>query len=225
MGRLRYGAQIGARHDRSGDRYKLYIELPAEAKVQADAFGDALLGSKAVLTMEGRAARPTLVGLELGSGKVETYYRIENLHPREIGTVLARARLAPRAAEVVSLLSESQRMPIRHSLPGPTWGFSYAPDSDGGITATIYTFARTLFGPDGWAREAVLAMARRHGWELPGYEAISEPLAGSRAFHCHHGIFGVVVRPGAPAAAWVGLAPPQARAPSLPACADAGAGA
>jgi hypothetical protein len=220
MGRLRYGAQIGARHDASGDRYKLYIELPAQAKAQADAFSDALLGTTAVLDVPGRDARPTLVGIELGSGQIETYYRIENLHPLEIGTLLARAGLAARAPEVVSLLSESQRMPIRCALPGPTWGFSYALDADGGITASLYTFARTLFGPDGWARDAVLSMARRHEWDLRGYARISEPLIGSRAFHCHHGIFGVVVRRGSPAAAWVGLAPPPVCRPSSAATAQ-----
>jgi hypothetical protein len=208
MGSLRYGAQVGVRHDRSGDRYKLYIELPAQAQAQADAFGQALLGTPPVLDVPGRDARPALVGIELGSGKVEIYYRIENLHPLEIGTLLARANLAARAPEVVSLLAESQRTPIRHELPGPTWGFSYSLDADGEVTASIYTFARTLFGPDGWARDAVLSMARRHQWDLRGYAAMSEPLAGSRGFESHHGIFGVVVRRGSPIAAWVGLAPP-----------------
>jgi hypothetical protein len=208
-GEMRYGAQIGARHSASADRYKLYVELPREAEAEADAFGEELLGSAPVLNVPERDARPTLVGVDLNSGDIEIYYRIENLHPLEISTLLKRAHAVERAPEVLAMLSESQPVSIRHHLPGATWGFSYSLDAAQGITFSIYTFARTLFGPDGWIREGVLSMGRRHGWDLGTYECMSEPLIGRRWGACHHGLFGLVVPPGRPVAAWIGLAPPE----------------
>lgn len=210
-GELRYGAQIGARHGVSADRYKLYIELPAEAEKEADAFGEELLGSAPVLNVPGRDARPTLVGLDLASGGVEIYYRIENLHPLEIGTLLGRANAAERAPELLAMLAESQPLPIRHQLPGAVWGFSYSLGSGNGITFSIFTFASTFFGPDGWARDSVLSMGRRHGWDLIAYEQMSKPLIERRGSTCHHGLFGLIVPSGQPPAGWVSLAPPESR--------------
>lgn len=203
-GPLRFGAHIGVRHDDTADRYKLYVELPREAAQQADALVQAILGSKPVLNVPGRDARPALVGLDLASGGLEFYYRIENLHPLEIGTLLSRVGQADRAQEVLAMVSATQPTPIRHALPGATWGFSYVA---GEATFSLYSFARTLFGPDGWARAAILAMARRHGWDLGSYEAISAPLAQSRAFVGHHGIFGLVARAAGAPAPWIGFAP------------------
>lgn len=208
-GELRYGAQIGARHGAAADRYKLYIELPAEAEKEVDAFGEELLGSAPVLNVPCRDARPTLVGLDLASDRVEIYYRVENLHPLEIGTLLTRANAAERAPELLAMLIESQPLPIRHRLPGAAWGFSYSLDADNSITFSIFTFAGTFFGPDGWVRDGVLSMGRRHGWDLAAYERMSEPLIGRRGFACHHGLFGLVVPPGRPPSAWVSLAPAE----------------
>jgi hypothetical protein len=211
-GPLRYGAQIGARHSDSSDVYKLYVELPREARAEAEGIGRELLGSAAVLDVPGRDARPTLLGIELSSGKLELYYRIEHLHPLEISTLLRRANAAERAGEVLAMLGASQPLPIRHVLPGATWGFSYAVGSAAEVTFSLYTFARTLFGPDGWIREGLLAMGRRYGWDLDGYARMSEPLSGRRGLPCHHGIFGLIVPPHAAPAAWIGLAPVEHRA-------------
>lgn len=206
-GPLRYGAQIGARHSDSRDVYKLYVELPREARAEADVLGTELLGSDPVLDVPGRDARPALLGIELSSGKIELYYRIEHLHPLEISTLLGRAHAAERAGELLAMLGESQRVPIRHELPGTTWGFSYAVGNAGEVTFSLYTFARTLFGPDGGIREGLLAMGQRYGWDLDSYSRLSEPLRGRRRWPCHHGIFGLIVPPAAAPGAWIGLAP------------------
>lgn len=209
-GALRHGAQIGVRHGAAGDRYKLYAEFPPPAAARADAWATALLGSAPVLTGAGRNARPALAGIELATGALEVYYRIEHLHPREIATLMARAGMAGRASELLQMLDATQPVPIRHALPGATWGCSYAAAPGGRITFSLYTFARTLFGPDGRIRAGLLAMGRRHGWDLSLYERISGPLAGTRGIACHHGIVGLVVPPDAPPAVWIGLAPPPA---------------
>jgi hypothetical protein len=211
-GALRYGAQIGARHGTAGDRYKLYVEFPPTAAARADAWAAALLGSAPVLTGEGRNARPALAGIDLAGGEHEIYYRIEHLHPREIATLMARAHMAERAPEVLAMLDATQAVPIRHALPGATWGCSYVAAPGRRTTFSLYTFARTLFGPDGWIRAGLLAMGARHGWDLSQYERMSSPLAGRRGIECHHGIVGLVVPPTGPPAAWIGLAPPAVAA-------------
>ena len=77
---------------------------------------------------------------------------------------------------------------------------------------SLFTFAGTLFGPDDWTRDGMLSMGRRHGWDLAAYGRMSEPLIGHRGFACHHGLFGLVVPPGRPPAAWVSLAPTELQA-------------
>lgn len=206
-GRLAYGAQIGARHNDSSDTFKLYVEVPPESAVEADLLATELLGSRPVLNVPGRDAHPTIFGINLHSGLPEIYYRIENLHPLEIATLLSRANAADRAPEILEILSKTQKLPIRHELPGKTWGFSYSKESNGDIAFSIYTFARTLFGPDGWVRAGVLSLAEDLGWDAAVYAQMSEPLVNSRSFISRHGLFGLVMPPGMPPAAWVGLAP------------------
>jgi hypothetical protein len=186
--------------------------VPIEAQELADSFAQELLGSPPVLNVPDRHARPAIFGIDLTLGALEVYYRIENLHPCEIATLMVRIHAAERASEILAMLSETQPRAIRHSLPGSTWGFSYALHSDESITFSIYTFARTLFGPDGWIRNAVLSMGERHGWDLAAYAKMSEPLRGSRRVPCHHGIFGLIVPQGKPLAPWIGLAPPEPNA-------------
>ena len=112
------------------------------------------------------------------------------------------------------MLAESQSLPIRHRLPGAAWGFSYSLGVDNSITFSLFTFAGALFGPDGWTRDGMLSMGRRHGWDLAAYERMSERLIGRPGFACHHGLFlfGLVVPPDRPPAAWVSLAPTELQA-------------
>ena len=210
MGALRFGAHVGVRHGSSGDAYKLYAELPEAAASQAEALGRDMLGNGPVLDIPGRAARPVLIGINLTSGELEIYYRIDNLHPQEIGTLMARGQLEPRAEEVRAIVSASQPVALRHEMPGRTWGFSYCRAAQAAPVFSLYTFARTLFGPDGWVRTGVLALARSFDWDLGIYPQLSQPLAGSRAFPGLHGIFGIVVRPDGAPGAWIGLAPAEA---------------
>jgi hypothetical protein len=211
-GALRFGAHIGGRHDDGGDSYKLYAEIPIEAAADAEARGIAMLGRPPVLTDPDRAARPVLVGINPATGDHEIYYRVENLHPAEIGTLMQRIGLNDRAAEVRAIVAATQRIPPRHAMPGRTWGFSYAVTAEREPIFSLYSFARTLFGPDGRIRDGVLALAQRFGWDLGAYAELSAPLRDSRSFTGRHGLFGIVVAPGSPPGAWIGLAPPTPEA-------------
>jgi hypothetical protein len=211
VGELRYGAHLGARHTAVEDRYKLYAELPREAGASAEPVIEDLLGSAAVLTGPERGAHLCLLGLDLASSALEAYYRVNALHPREIAPLMARIGLDHRAAELLDVLQSCTSTRLRHRLPGDAWGFSYAA-SAGAKQApvfTLYTLARTLFGPDHWSREGVLGLAGRMGWDLGAYAEVSAPLLNRRRFVSYHGMFGLVIRPDAPLGAWIGLAPPE----------------
>jgi len=206
-GTLTYGAQIGVRHSDREDSYKLYIEIPPEAAIEADMIAEEILGSKPLLNSSSRNARPTIFGIDLKKGTYEVYYRVENLHPLEIATLLSRINLSERAPELLAILSDTQRLRIKHELPGSTWGFSYSKENDSEYTFSLYTFANTLFGPDGWVRDGILSLGEKYNWNLKGYATMSQPLKGSRSHISHHGIFGLVMPPKMKPAAWIGLAP------------------
>lgn len=211
-GPLRFGAHIGGRHGDGGDTYKLYAEIPIEAAADAEAWGTPMLGRPPVLADPDRAARPVLIGINPATGEYEIYYRVENLHPMEIGALMQRIGLDDRDAEVRAIVAASQRIPPRHALPGRTWGFSYAVAAGREPIFSLYSFARTLFGPDGRIRDGVLALARRFDWDLEAYAQLSAPLRDSRSFTGRHGLFGIVVAPGSAPGAWIGLAPPMPEA-------------
>ncbi|CAI2768575.1 hypothetical protein [Flavobacterium collinsii] len=206
-GTLTYGAQIGVRHSDTDDSFKLYIEVPPEAAIEADAIAEEILGSKAVLNVSDRNARPTIFGIDLKKGTYEVYYRIENLHSLEIATLLSRINASERASELLIILSDTQSLPIKHELPGAVWGFSYSKETNSEYTFSLYTFANTLFGPDGWVRDGILSLGEKYSWNLNAYSDMSQSLKGSRGYVSHHGIFGLVMPPKSKPAAWIGLAP------------------
>lgn len=206
-GTLTYGAQIGVRHSDTDDSFKLYIEIPPESAIEADIIAEDILGSKPVLNISDRNARPTIFGIDLKKDTYEVYYRIENLHPLEITTLLSRINMSERASELLEVLSDTQSLPIKHELPGSTWGFSYSKETDTEYTFSLYTFANTLFGPDGWVRDGILSLGEKYDWDLKGYSKMSQPLKESRSYVSHHGIFGLVMPPKRKPAAWIGLAP------------------
>lgn len=206
-GTLTYGAQIGVRHSDTDDSFKLYIEIPPESAIEADLIAEEILGNKPVLNVPGRNARPTIIGIDLKKGIYEVYYRIENLHPLEIATLLSRINASERAPELLEMLSATQPLRIKHELPGSTWGFSYSKENDTEYTFSLYTFASTLFGPDGWIRDGILSLGEKYNWNLNGYSKMSQSLKNSRGYVSHHGIFGLVMPPKMKPAPWIGLAP------------------
>ncbi len=211
LGDLRYGAQIGSRHSANEDRYKLYVEIPPQASMAADLWAEERLPGS-VLNVPGRNARVTLIGIDLSTMVTEIYYRIENLHPREIQLLMRRGGAAHRAPELLAAVEEWAQWKVRHELPGSIWGFSYALKGGRSAAFSLFTFARTLIGVDRGVRTRLLSLGENRNWDLSVYEQMSRPLADYRGPLCHHGVFGFIVRPDTPVAPWVGLAPPEMRA-------------
>jgi hypothetical protein len=208
LGEVKIGAQVGVRHCPVGDRLKLYVEVPTQAATAAEAIATRTIGQKPVLDMAGRSARLCLVGGDLTTDRTEFYYRVENLHPREISTLLARGGCGDRASGLLALINRTQKVPLRHTLPGSLWGMSYTCGVEGVSAVTIYTFASTLFGPDHLVRSGISALADTYCWDLGDYAAVSRTLAKAHNGPLHHGMIGFVVRPDCAILPWIGVAPP-----------------
>jgi len=207
-GTLKYGAWIGGRHRPGQNTYKLYAEVPPEASALAAAWEREQVGAPPVL--EVRGAQLCMVGHHADAGRLELYYEAEGVLCHEMATLMSRVGLENRAPEVLDLLQQAYERTTRLELPCRKVGWSYSLSARGEAPAfTFYTFANSLFGGDGKIRAALLRLCAARGWELPLYEAVSQPLAGRRGFVTCHGLFGIVIAAGAPAALSFGLVPPE----------------
>jgi len=112
-----------------------------------------------------------------------------------------------RAPELLDYINQTQKIKIRHELPGEIWGFSYSKTTNNDYIFSLYTFSNTLFGPDNVAQETIKKMGKIHGWDLSGYLAMSESLQHTKRSIAYHGIFGFVLVPSLPIMPWIGLAP------------------
>lgn len=205
---LRQGAHIGVRHGPEGDRFKLYVELPELSWRVAETTLAPWLRAPLSWHGEARNLRAALVGLGPGCQQIELYGGVDRLYGAELATLMAPSGLERRAPAVLALVRSCLTWPDGSLLPGPHWGFSHGLSPNGAPTFTVYTMARTLFGPDGASREALLGLTRRLGLDLGHYARLSAPLVGRRGFMGCHGMFGVVVANDAPLNIWIGLAPP-----------------
>jgi hypothetical protein len=207
-GALRFKAFIGGRHSASGDRFKIYCEVPEDAATDADALACELMGSESVLPH--RRQRIEMFALDPYARRVEFYARIENMTAPEVVVLLGRAGLRARFDEVIGLLQKQYPFRIRRELPGTVFGYSYSLPLDGGPPAfTLYTYARTMFGWDGKIREKLLALAHDLSWDLSFYERLTRPLATRQEAVTSHTMFGVTVADNRPLAINFGVVPPD----------------
>lgn len=207
-GTLKYGAWLGGRHRKGQSTYKLYAEVPPEAAALAAAWEREQVGAPPVLAVRG--AQLCMVGHHADAGRLELYYEAEGVLCHEMATLMSRVGLEDRAPEILDLLQQAYESTIRLELPCRKVGWSYSLSAHGEAPAfTFYTFANSLFGGDGKIRAALLRLCAARGWDMPLYEAVSRPLAGSRGFVTCHGLFGIVIAAGAPAALSFGLVPPE----------------
>lgn len=209
---LRWGAWFGGRFDASGPRGKIYAEVPRSGSPVADAWAAERLGRWPLLGPE-RPIPLRMIGWEPGSGRLELYLRPGALEELDLSRLLQVAGMGPRLPELLTLLRDAWGASVRHRLPGVNFGWSFSVPADGGPEDTppivsLIAFAKNTFGPDDVARRSILALAERQGWDLDGYEAVSEPLARRPAAVAHHGMVSFVLAPGRPPVFHVGLRPP-----------------
>lgn len=221
-GRLRYGAWVGGRHGPEGDTFKLYVEVPRPDPramqdaphgyvLHADESADlvrALLGDRPLLTR--RTAGLRMIGCELGTGRIELYFRADGLKPWEVVRLMGLAGLASEADDLLGLIEEVTDRSTLQKLPSEQTGFSLSVAPDGrAMVFAVFCLARTVLGGDGRIRERLLEVGARRGWSLRQYAAISGPLAGRTGSRTRHGILSFVAAPGMPPMIHIGVRPPE----------------
>lgn len=183
-----FGAWIGGRHGRDGDRYKLYLDWQdgASARSALDRLG---LPRPAFLP---RLTVP-MIGLGPGAQRFEVYYRAEP-PPEALVNILAPADLGHRASELKSLIEETWGHRLRDRFPGGRVGISYAVDRPGARPhVTLFFFARSLWGGDARIRDRMLAKLAASGRDSRAYEAATRPLKKRNTAKTRHGLIAVSV--------------------------------
>ncbi|MDQ5870932.1 MAG: hypothetical protein M3547_01830, partial [Acidobacteriota bacterium] len=204
-GPLRFGTWIGGRHDRDGDRYKLYVEAPRTGPPEVDRFVRRYLGS--VSPLSGRDVRLNMVGLEPASSRTELYFRGHGLEPWEVGLLLRRAGLKHRLRDLLGLVEDASGRSTRDALPSSTVGFSFSSTHSPPVFS-LFFFARSVFGGDGRIRSGILTVAEKKGWDFSDYEAVTTPLAGRTGWRTNHQMVAFVVSSDAAPALSIGVRPP-----------------
>ncbi|MGH9766235.1 MAG: hypothetical protein ACREAB_02270, partial [Blastocatellia bacterium] len=214
---LRYGAWIGGRHSREGDRFKLYAEVPKSGATETEGLIHQLLGPEPLLSRAAQGApQLMMIGHEPESSRLELYFSVEGLEPWEVGWLMKRAGLASREAELLGLIGETYGRSVERRLPGSRLGFSFSvlpdgPDGADGASMifSIFSYAGSVCGSDQGIRRRLLALAQSRGWDFGSYESLSEPIAGRSVWMTYHTMMTFsVAAEGAPVL-HIGLRPPE----------------
>lgn len=201
---LRFGAWVGGRHRSDGEAFKLYAEVPVAAGAQAARWLEASCGMRPSL-LDG--ARLELVGLKLGgAGRLEFYGSLCPMHPQVARRLFVELGFEARWPVLWSLVEDLRHTPSRRRLLCADMGFSVSVDPVAGAPVALSLFAAShaAFANDLHARNSLLGLARRRGWQTAGYAAAT-PVVDERSEDLHT-IITLKVGRDAAAAVGVGIA-------------------
>jgi hypothetical protein len=209
--KLEWGAWIGARHDATSDRYKLYAEVPEALSAPARFAMAGRLGRSRTL-LESHVFAPRIVGWDPSTGCLEIYFRARQMESAELRGVFRLAGFGEAEESALwTLVEDAGGEPIRGRLPGAQQGFSLSVDPAGrALVFSFFVFARSFFGTDAAARAGMLALAEQRGWNAKAYSLLSAPLAQFRGKGPCHGIVSFIVDLAGRSGVAVGLRPPAA---------------
>lgn len=217
-GALEWGAWIGVRHRPEGDRYKLYVQVPDTGSATADALMQGYLGTEPLLP--NNTARLVAIGQELGTPRIEFYFKIDHLGLQywEVSYLLRRFGLAARQIELLSLIEETRGYSLdeaRPKLPQTTYGFSLSVSSGEPMVFSLFGFVGPLLGGDGQIKERLLSLAEKKGWNFDSYAALTKPLAAEDNYNLHHNAIAFIVPSQGPIGLHISLSPPEVVAADL----------
>jgi hypothetical protein len=188
LGSLSYGAWLRVRHDRAGDRFKIYAEVPAAASALAEDWVAGVLGTP--LRLPGPAARVEMLGLYAGSDKVEVYYAQVDMLRSGVAIALDPIGLSDASDTLLAAIDEMTPISKGARLPARDVGFSYAfAQSQPEAVFTLYLVAQKVFGDD-------QNCARWIAGRLPGHDDLMGVLPRTSPGVTHHGMIGLTIGPG-----------------------------
>lgn len=203
---VRFGAWVGGRHDASGDRYKLYVDVPRNRPDRVGKGLRRLLG-RSLRRLDGTPLR--FVGLDLRDGTVEMYHRIGPSDRQDIEAVLAAEGLAHRTGDLLDALAAATRWPVVDRLPVTNLGASVAVGPRGDTTVALFAHTVSVLGRDLGCRERLLRLVADRGLDLGRYAEVSAALADAPPARRHHSMLTLAVADGGPVHLGIGLRPPD----------------
>jgi hypothetical protein len=170
-GPLAWGAAIAGRHAPAGDRFKLYVEVPALSRE---------------VTGLRRAPRLVMIGWEHGSDVVERYHRCGPLTRDELHAALDDRGLGDRSRELAHAMSVAWSGSVDATLD-TIWGLSLAGRRGGEVeVVSLFKEANRLFGGDARTRAGVLGLVDTlAAGELGAYARVAGSFVGRPGTGAH----------------------------------------
>jgi len=215
-GEVRYGAWIGARHSMAdaSDQFKLYAEVPASS--------ESLVQERLAARIKVQPRLPDhkmqlrMLGVESGTGRVELYYRVNNLLSVLLSHLLRPAGLHLRTTELLEFVERVYGYSLHGPdarIPGGSVGFSYAVSPGSSQVAfTLFIFARLLWGGDAHIRKRFCQLLDANALDPSPYWSVTAGLANTDVYQTYHGLVGFAVLPDRPIALSLGVRPPPVSA-------------
>ncbi len=209
-GTLSYGAWIGGRHDRFGDRFKVYVEVPRTGMREAQYLVREMIADQPLPNLSDSEFR--LIGYEPEEKRFECYFQIDRLETWELERLMCQAGLAERQTSLLNLLAQSYNRPMQSTIPDENLGFSFSFSLAGGPTIfSLFTYARSVFGSDANIRLRLLKLGEEKGWNFQTYEQLTTPLAHRMSWKTRHGLVSFVVPPAGQLFLLIGIRPSETR--------------
>lgn len=199
----RFGAWAGGRHDATGDRYKLYVEVPRDRVYAVGTRLARLLGRRPRLLDQSPLR---FVGLDLATGGVELYHRIGPSDRRDLETILGAEALGHRTDDLLDALAQACGRPLGDRLPIANLGASVAV-GPAGSTVALFAHTVSVLGRDRACRARVLRLAADRGLDLGRYADVSAGLTDTPPTRRHHSMLTLAVAEQGPVHIGIGLRP------------------
>jgi len=203
---LRFGAWLGGRHSSTGDRYKVYLEVPEAEQRAACELLEKHCGRQPP-RFPG-SSRLVMIGYTPSSRMFEWYLRTSRIQPWELAFLMRQSDLAAQGDELLDFVAGVSGLPLTRALAVQPLGVSVAAGKGKAPAAvTLFAPAGAFFGSDGTVRRRLLALASDAGRGLEGYRTVSEPVAERTGWNTRHGILSLVSARGEPPHFRIGLRP------------------
>lgn len=169
---LGYGGWVGARRRADTFSRKLYLEIPAQSHWHTGAWQRL----SAFRQLPVRGLVPIMAGIDPARPGIEVYCDVAPMAADALAIICAQAGLPAQSRKAIALLDALMQQRTGAWMPSAEQGLSLALDACGKVIAlTWHAHADALLGPAPRARDAVLQLGARQGWDMAAYAAMSTP--------------------------------------------------
>ncbi|MGB9103032.1 hypothetical protein [Stenotrophomonas indicatrix] len=189
---LRYGGWIGTRRRAGSFNRKLYLEIHAGSEWHAITWPRL----SAFMQLPVRGLVPIMAGVDPARPGIEVYCDVAPMATDALAIICTRTALPAQSRKAIALLEALMQQRIGAEMPSAEQGLSLALDAQGRvISLTWHAPADALLGPAPQAREALLRLGKKQGWNMAAYAAMSAP--DQHAAVPWHGVVGLTISDGA----------------------------